>query len=56
MELPGFQATLGVQEGALLPLGEQQWEAFLVVHQGVSEVNLEFPTGQVDLQVKQAFD
>lgn len=49
LELPESQAALGVQEGALLPLGELQWEAFQVVHPGVSEVDLEFPTGQGDL-------
>ena len=52
LDLPESQAALGVQEGALLPLGELQWEAFQVVHLGVSEVDLEFPTGQGDLKNK----
>ena len=55
MDLPESQAALGVQEGALLPLGELQWEAFQVVHLGVSEVDLEFPTGQGDLKNKDKF-
>ena len=55
LELPESQAALGVQEGALLPLGELQWEAFQVVHPGVSEVDLEFPTGQGDLKNKVSY-
>ena len=56
LELPESQATLGVQEGALLPLGELQWEAFQVVHPGVSEVDLEFPIGQGDLKKKDHYN
>ena len=56
MELPESQAALGVQEGALLPLGELQLEAFQVVHPGVSEVDLEFPIGQGDLKKKDHYN
>ena len=55
MELPESLAALGVQEDALLPLGELQWEAFQVVHPGVSEVDLEFPKGQEDLKNKVSY-